>query len=407
MITESVEQELRDVLAHLYDPDHRPSDSLYHLVGCQPQDGPAAVQSAIIEAIHYLEPPAGALQSSLPWQIYDLLRNRFLLDLTLEQTAERMHMSVSTTWRRQRAAVHALGRALWQRSQAQHQPQDDGFQRTERPTDVEEMRSQAADWRSQAKRELASLRASSSDTLSDVGETICHALEVTRALASRHNVRLEVGAVQSDLIALIHPSVLRQMLITAIGRLIRCASTDRITVFARLEDGDVRITLTGTIAAEDRPSESEIVRDILRPENTDVKAALDGNQVFVWMELPSSGRSTVLVVDDNSGMVRFYRRSTEGTSYRIVHVAEGQRLFETIQTTAPDLIVLDVMLPDVDGWELLIRLHEDPKTRPIPVVVCTVVREEELALSLGAVRCLTKPIRPDEFRQTLDAILGL
>jgi CheY-like chemotaxis protein len=123
------------------------------------------------------------------------------------------------------------------------------------------------------------------------------------------------------------------------------------------------------------------------------------------VEVPSVGKTTVLVVDDNLDMARFYRRCSEGTRYHIVHVAQGQGLFETVKVVVPDIIVLDVMLPDVDGWELLMRLHEDPTTRSTPVIICTVVKEEDLALSLGAARYLTKPVRPREFIQALDQLL--
>jgi CheY-like chemotaxis protein len=132
---------------------------------------------------------------------------------------------------------------------------------------------------------------------------------------------------------------------------------------------------------------------------------VDEDHVFLWAEMPSVGRIIVLAVDDNPDMARFYRRSAEGTSYRIVHVAQGQEAFKTIEAIAPDIIVLDVMLPDVDGWQLLMHLHEHHATRSIPVIVCTVVREEELALSLGAALYLPKPVRPHEFIQALDQAL--
>ena len=70
----------------------------------------------------------------------------------------------------------------------------------------------------------------------------------------------------------------------------------------------------------------------------------------------------------------------------------------------PDLIVLDVMLPDTDGWKLLIQLHEDPITRSIPVIICTVIREEELAYSLGAAHFLAKPVEPRQLVEALDQI---
>ncbi len=176
-------------------------------------------------------------------------------------------------------------------------------------------------------------------------------------------------------------------------------------LFARLEEGNVRISLASTIRGLGALDEEDLVRDIPTPADGAVDADVDGDSLFVWIALPSVGRVTVLVVDDNLDMVRFYRRATEGTIYHIVHIGEGHGLFEAIEEHAPEVIVLDVMLPDVDGWELLMRMHEDLVTRPLPVIVCTVVREEELALSLGASAYLSKPVLPREFIAALDQAL--
>jgi len=105
-------------------------------------------------------------------------------------------------------------------------------------------------------------------------------------------------------------------------------------------------------------------------------------------------------------LVHFYRRYTTGTRYQIVHLAEGQHALETIQEVKPDIIVLDVMLPDIDGWELLADLRQQPAAETLPIIVCSVVRRAELALSLGASLYLPKPVRRRQFIQALGQILG-
>ena len=64
------------------------------------------------------------------------------------------------------------------------------------------------------------------------------------------------------------------------------------------------------------------------------------------------------------------------------------------------------MLPGIDGWELLTHLHETPHTRAIPVIVCSVIRGEEMALALGATLYLQKPIRSRQFITALDQALS-
>jgi len=63
---------------------------------------------------------------------------------------------------------------------------------------------------------------------------------------------------------------------------------------------------------------------------------------------------------------------------------------------------VDVMMPGVDGWELLGRLRQHPLTGHIPIVVCTVLTQEELALSLGASDFLPKPVARQAFLEALD-----
>jgi CheY-like chemotaxis protein len=104
-------------------------------------------------------------------------------------------------------------------------------------------------------------------------------------------------------------------------------------------------------------------------------------------------------------MAYFYRRCTRGTRYRIVHENKGQHVFSAVRTHQPDAIVLDIMLPDIDGWELLSNLKEHPASRDIPVIVCSVIRERNLAAALGATACLHKPFQHHEFIAALRAAL--
>ncbi len=403
MITcEEFERQLQEALNHLYDPDYRPSEAFCAILECRVQDGALAVQTAILRAIKDLEPPSDTPPTASTRQAYDLLHNRFVLRLTQEETADRMHISRTSVHRAQRTAVHVLARALWEGSAAQQAAR--GRVKGKQITEVSN--AQATDWHAQMKRELAALQASAPNAVSDVGETINSVLKLGDVLASQHETRVEVESVQPGLVAAVHPSILRQILIAAIRRMARYTSTGPITIFARLEDGNVRITLTGPVTIGDKwPSKDDLIRDLWVPRDVHVEAHVDGERAFLWVGLPSVGRVTVLVVDDNPDMARFYRRSAEKTSYHIVHATEGRGLFEKIIATAPDIIVLDVMLPDVDGWELLTRLHQDPAMRRIPVIVCSVVREEELALSLGAACYLSKPVRSREFIQALDRVL--
>jgi CheY-like chemotaxis protein len=397
---EGFERELRQALAHLYDPDYQPSETFCALVGSDPQGGALAVQTTIIHAIEGLEPPTNTPSTAQTKRVFDLLHNRFVLKLTQEETAERLHVSLSSIQRGQREAIHVLARTIWECVQA---PESMAGEHPQEEKSSAEAPSRP-DWRSQMKQELASLQSVDPNRVAVVAETLQSVMELESALVPAANVRLEVGYVQPGLVAAAHPSALRQTLIMALGRLVHHAAPGSITVFARLREGNAKITLRGPIAEGHELTAEDLTRDILVPEPTTVEASIEGDHAFMWINAPSLGLVTVLAVDDNPDMHQFYRRCTTGTRYRIIHATGGEEAVEKVKASSPDIIVLDVMLPDVDGWKLLMQLHEDPATRPIPIIICSVVREEELARALGAAMHLPKPIEPRRFVEALDQV---
>jgi CheY-like chemotaxis protein/predicted DNA-binding protein (UPF0251 family) len=393
MITfDEFKQELQEALSHLHDPDYAASEKLCAVIGYDLQDRSPSIQSTILRAIEQLEPPLDTPSSALTKQTYDLLHNRFVLELTQEETAYQLDVSRRTINRMQHRAVHTLAGALWERGQATE----------EGASDI-----QSLDWRSQVQRELDSLQARAPDALADVEETIGSVMGFMEPLVAKLGMRMEVKSVQPGLVAAVHPVLLQQVLISAVKRLASHISDGQIAIYARLEDGNAKITLTGNAAVQGGLSESDLMEDIPMSRGMLLEACVDGSQIFVWITVPAPSKVTVLVVDDNEDMARFYRDCTIGTTYHIVHTAQGSGLPEIVEATNPDVIVLDVMLPDIDGWRLLMRLREAPETRSIPVIVCSVIREEDLALSLGAAGYLAKPVRPRQFVQALDRVVPL
>ena len=109
----------------------------------------------------------------------------------------------------------------------------------------------------------------------------------------------------------------------------------------------------------------------------------------------------LLIIDDNQGLLDLLNRYLTGQPCLMTGTrssADGLRLAEE---TVPDAIVIDIMMPDMDGWELLQRLRARPRTAGIPVIVCSVLGDPGLARSLGASLCLRKPIDRETFLAAL------
>jgi CheY-like chemotaxis protein len=112
----------------------------------------------------------------------------------------------------------------------------------------------------------------------------------------------------------------------------------------------------------------------------------------------------VLIVEDNADALQLYRRYLSDSPYRMLAATDGARALESAEAERPAAIVLDVMMPSQDGWEILQLLKANPDTRAIPVVICSVLRERELALALGAIEFLVKPVSRDELLLALERL---
>lgn len=100
----------------------------------------------------------------------------------------------------------------------------------------------------------------------------------------------------------------------------------------------------------------------------------------------------VLVIEDDPSAVRLLREYLEAAGYSVRVASTGEIGLAAVAERAPAAIVLDVLLPGIDGWEVLRRLKGDDRTQAIPVIIVTVMEEREVGLALGAADYLVKPI---------------
>ena len=95
-------------------------------------------------------------------------------------------------------------------------------------------------------------------------------------------------------------------------------------------------------------------------------------------------------------MIQLFRRYLAGQPrYRLFEAGSGSEVVERAKSQLLHLIILDVMMPGQDGWELLQILRREPATATIPIMVCSVLNEPQIALALGASDYLTKPVTQD------------
>jgi len=404
-IYDEFESDLQEALARLFDPDYHPPERFCAAIGCYPDDGDGRVRESIMKSIEQMRPCPGTPPTAYIWQAYGLLHYRYIQKLTQEETADRLDLSRRTINRLQQKAIYKLAGALQEETRRRQNSAMVLAGQKENSSEASSGSTQAAGWEEQLQREVDSLQTKAPNASADVHEVIERVLEITAALSSTLGIHLRVISVQPDLTAAVHPVLLLQALVSILKRLALYARGGDIAIYAKNEDGRAKITLTATNLGGDFSIE-DLTGSISLVDALTIEVLREGVQITVWVSMPAVGTITVLVVDDNEDMVRFYRDCTIGTRYQIVHVSQGELLLETARRVCPDIIVLDVMLPDSDGWRLLMHLHADPQLGQIPIIISSVVREEELALSLGAASYLAKPVRPRQFIQALNLICG-
>ncbi len=123
----------------------------------------------------------------------------------------------------------------------------------------------------------------------------------------------------------------------------------------------------------------------------------------------TSPDATVLVVDDHVPNLAFLTDALSAAGYRVLVAVDGQEALDRLALTRPDLILLDALMPVLDGFETCRRLKATPATESIPVIFMTALGEPEqivLGLSLGAVDYVTKPAHPDVVQARIAAHIG-
>jgi DNA-binding response OmpR family regulator len=117
----------------------------------------------------------------------------------------------------------------------------------------------------------------------------------------------------------------------------------------------------------------------------------------------------VLVIDDEEAIRLLCRVNLEAEGMSVDEAADGRTGLERARTGSPDVILLDVMMPGLDGWQVAEELVGDERTRQIPIVFLTAradFRDRERGLEAGGIAYLTKPFNPVELARLIDDLLA-
>lgn len=243
----------------------------------------------------------------------------------------------------------------------------------------------------------------------DVAIALNSAAETVTPLASERHVTLDVQLPAEPLEALARPALLRQTLVQMLSVAIRSAATRQVRAIARC--GSQAVTVAVSFPAQPGPLPEQLfseVRCLAQAQRLGWRVEGEpGGQVTGNLILPTRYSHIALVVEDNKGAIELYRRFLAGAEgWELAEAADPRLAFEMARTLQPSVVILDILMPQQDGWSVLQMLRTQPETMHIPVLVCSVFAELDLAAALGASAYLKKPVSQLQLLAALQRCLG-
>lgn len=137
---------------------------------------------------------------------------------------------------------------------------------------------------------------------------------------------------------------------------------------------------------------------------------------FAFLTFPGTSKpmteqkqKTILLVEDNEDNLVVYRTILEHVGFRVLEARDGEEGVESAKQNIPDLILMDISIPKIDGWEATQRLKADDNTKAIPIIALTAHALEEdrqKAIQAGCDGYLAKPVEPRRVVQEVERFVG-
>ena len=388
-------QDLRLALNSLYDPVELRSSSLVASLGLEQRDDPvSALRWILLGAIRSLQPQIDVPIQSSAWRYYRILFSRYTEQLIQQEVASDLGLSIRQLRRQERLALETLAHYLWSHYPVEAR-QAGGKAATTIPVPS---RKQELEW---SQSSLPSAPVS-------VEEMVLAVVRIAEQLCQVSGVRIE-SAISANLPHLaVQLAIVQQALLGILTTAIRRVPGGSLRLEAETHRQELWIQVsypgdTGRQSDEGIKMAGELIEFSGGRLDVVETAGSPDPCTSIRLVLPVRTPIRVLAIDDNPDTLQLWQRYISGTQYELIAVRDPDQALLRASETYPHIIVQDVMLPNIDGWDLLGRLREHPMLRGVPIIVCTILPQEQLALALGAAAFLRKPISRQVFLVTLDA----
>jgi CheY-like chemotaxis protein len=410
LTSEDFRKQLRSALNHLYDPDylrHSPLSSAFEVAGRF--DTPMLLQRVLTDAIEALKPGPEVPEAAQAWRTYDILLSRYKQQLSQEQVASQLGVSSRQLAREQAVAVEILALTLWEQFQLK---EEDLLSRLAAPSPVPDPVSAGDEPLLSGESisdDLGWVQTAQKYPRANVKEAINTVVDLVSPLANRYAVNLQVTLGNPLPVLSVHPVALRQVLLSLVNIAIHQAGNGSVQLQARQQEREVEIEIVVS-PLQSAPGDADqasldMAQKLVSLSKGRLQTMWNGATFHMKVVLPIFQPVVVLVVDDNQDILDLFQRYTHGTRFHLISTRDSRRAVAMAEKYHPQVIMLDLMMPEIDGWQMLGLLRRHPSTAHIPIMFCSIVSQEELAYSLGAKGFLRKPVTRENLLDALERLL--
>jgi CheY-like chemotaxis protein len=385
-ISQEFIQQVRDLLEHLYDfpylqkqtlvlPSREPGSPLLEIAGQK-------ARKLLLEALETIGGEKSLAFRSSQARYYNLLRLHYIEGMAITDVARELGLSQRQTYRDLRASDERIATIVWANLVKQ----------------VDKPEAAPA-----AEPEGGSPQPGLQIQSVNLNELIANICEIVRPLAASRSVEIAIHLPEDSITTSTDPVVARQVITGLLSMTIQKALPHPVQI-SLASDGKVH-ALRFAFQSASLPEKAADPSIGLYAQSLgwQISQRVDGAQVDIPISIHSHQR-TCLVIDDHPGFVDLIERYVDGAKIQVITAEDGTKGIELAQKLKPDVILLDVMIPEMDGWQVLQRLRSTGATGAIPVIICSVFYDPDLALTLGAVDVLKKPIRKEDLFAALQKI---
>lgn len=412
---------LSHALRNLYDPFELRVNPLVSLLGADRRREPMfALQEILLNAIEALVPQGGVPPTARTWRVFQILHRRYGQQRTQKEVSLDVGLGIRQLQREERLAREVLADHLLAKYEL--------ASKLDSLPPAPERSRQELD-------KLAGPTLSRTDELqqldravpiqpTDVAATVREVLKISQPLLQTYRVAIQLSVSEDFPLLSSKPLLLRQALLGVIGAVARMASEGEVAVVVGQIGSLVSIRILSNRCDRTITAQTQVDADL---EMAGQLVCLCGGslQRIAGHELPGSSEEMeltswgveitltaekpvrILVIDDNDDVRLMFERYLADTRFHFIGASNSVEGLALAQALIPDVIVLDVMMPEQDGWTILGQLRVHPVTSDIPVLICTILAQEDLALALGAAQFIRKPVSQPELMQALERQLAL